>query len=98
MAVPRRCTSSMMLVRSRCSTTTVTAAMSPAMTRIAPASSFVRSETNTGPAITGPSTGSLEPHLPERDVRVAEAADLHALDVRLEQALVRLVPDGDHRG
>src|SRR5215470_8441950 len=88
----------MMFVRSRCSTTTVTAAMSPAMTRMAPTSSFVRSETNTGPAITDPSAGPLEPHLPEWDVRVAEAADLHTLDVGLEETLVRVVPEGDHRG
>src|SRR5215510_4244263 len=87
----------MIIVRCRCSTTAVTVAISTATIRIVPMRSFVRSETKTGRAMEERLAGSLEPHLPERDVRIAETVDLHALHVRLEQTLVRVVPDWNHR-
>src|SRR5262252_7914487 len=40
---------------------------------------------------------AIEPDLPQRNVGVAQPVDLDAPDVRLEEPLVRVVPDRDHR-
>src|SRR5262249_32597674 len=40
---------------------------------------------------------AVEPDLPKGDVGVAQPVDLDAPDVRLEEPLVRVVPDRDHR-
>src|SRR5262245_22185690 len=86
-----------MAVRWWCSTTTMTAVMTTAMMSSVPHSRRVRSErARTVMRLTRSPGGGVQPDLAHGDIRIAQAVDLDAAHVRLEDALVRLVPHGQH--
>src|SRR5262247_4948512 len=87
-----------MAVRWRCSTTSITAVMTTAMISSVPHRRRVPSErARMGMGLMGSPGGGVQPDLAHGNVGIAQAVDLDAAHVRLEDALVGLVPDREHR-
>src|SRR3989304_2451292 len=77
------------------STIATRAAITRRMTSTVPHRSFAWRETNlngSGDGVMARSRLAIQPDLAERDVRIAQAVDLDAPDVGLEEPLVGVVP------